>query len=117
MLEGKPCRQAKKKQKHERSDLSQLPSVTLDILILILELTWLEHSRDAHCSLSFSRKFLLRFEFLLLQEQLCVIASRELLELDKEITKSELEAGDVVVILRQGCDEDLNLRANDRNTR
>lgn len=57
----------------------------------------------------------MRLGFFLFQEQLGVI-SRELLELDEEITKGKLEPIDVVVVFRQGRDEDLNLGTGGTNT-
>jgi hypothetical protein len=48
---------------------------------------------------------------LFFQEQFCIIARRELFELDEEVTQSELEAVDIAVELSKALDEDLNLRA------
>ena len=79
-----------------------------DILVLIFYLRRLQHTGYAQCSRPLLLGFHADFGFLLFQEQLGVV-SRELLELDEEITKGKLELVDVVVVFRQGRDEDLYL--------
>lgn len=85
-------------------------STRSNVLILILQLIWLEHSRNPHCSLTFGIYLLLCLEFFFFQEELRVVAG-EFFELDKEVSQGQLEAKDVVVVFNQGRDEDLHLLA------
>ena len=68
------------------------------LYVLILDLRRLEHTRHAHGSSHLLFSFLLICLFLLLQEQLSVIAG-ELLQRDQEVTEGQLEAVNVVMLL------------------
>lgn len=85
-------------------------SIRSNVFILILQLIWLEHSRNPHCSLTLSIYLLLCLEFFFFQEKLRVVAG-EFFELNKEVSQGQLEAKDVVVVFNQGRDEDLHLLA------
>lgn len=79
-----------------------------DVFILVLDLRWFEHSRNAHGSVSFFFGFLQRLRFLLLEEKLRVIP-RELLKCNEEITKRELECVNVAMKFAKAENETLNL--------
>ena len=87
-----------------------------DILILVLQLRRLEHARNTQRRLVFCLRLTLGLKLLLLEEQLCVVP-RKLLELDQEVAQSELEPGDVVVVLAQANDKGLDLDTNESTPR
>lgn len=85
----------------------------LDVFVLVLNLIGLEHSRNPHRRLSLGLRLLLLLQLLLLEVQLCIV-SRELLELDQEVSESELEVVDIVGVLLKRHNEMLHLRSVER---
>lgn len=81
-----------------------------DIFVLVLELRWLEHTRNTHRGLALSLRLALRLGLLLFEEEVCVVPG-ELLELYEEVAQRQLEPVDIAVELAEADDERLDLGA------
>lgn len=78
--------------------------------LVVVHLTGLEQTSNLHCSLALLFLCFLRCFLAVFGEQVGIVAG-ELLELDEEVAKSQLEAVDVFGLLEKIGDETLDLRS------
>ena len=88
----------------------------LNFFILVVNLRWLEHSRDTHRKVPLLKSLTLHLGLLLLKVQISIIP-REFLERDKKITECEFETIWIGMKFSKARNETLDLCAEERKSR